>query len=274
MALRCYRYNQTRIEQQRGRPPVIDATSRRLLEHWVYVLVLTGGEFVPHYTTARQAALRASGEYEADFFPFLERFLAAVSAPETREGNYFPGGWYRMLKAQGRDPAQVEIDLKTLGVFFGEDVHVSPEGRWRVGPRPVTGRVLEFFMQHLRFDAELGRYFVRYTNVNYPETRYLHHESPPYRVRAVDFTTPVPTLTLNDGATEPLRPESLRMNAGEALFCAVKEAGLPAVFDDAPRFQVMDRVEEQAAVLTLLLPSGAVVLALHTAWTGPDRLPE
>src|SRR5262249_18273298 len=138
------------------------------------------------------------------------------------------------------------------------DVYVSPEGRWRVGHRPVTGRVLEFFIQHLRFDAELGRYYVRYTNVNYPETRYLKHESPPYRVRAVDFGTPVPTLLLNDGTTELLRPESLRLNRAEALFCAVKDAGLPAVFDDAPRFQVMDRLEDGNAALSLRLASGTV----------------
>src|SRR5262245_49813896 len=122
MALRCYPYSQTRTARQPGWAPVIDPASRRLLERWVYVLVLTRGEFVPLYTAERQAALRATGEYDADFFPFLERFLAAVEAPGTREGNYFPGGWYRMLKAQGRDPAQVEIDLKTLGVFFAEDV--------------------------------------------------------------------------------------------------------------------------------------------------------
>ncbi|HEX7927137.1 MAG TPA: hypothetical protein VF678_06065 [bacterium] len=253
---------------------MIDAASRHLLERWVYVLVLTGGEFVPPYTAARQAALRASGEYEADFFPFLERFLTTVATPEAREGNYFPGGWYRMLKAQGRDPAQVEIDLKTLGVFFGEDVHVSPEGRWRVGHRPVTGRVLEFFMQHLRFDVELGRYYVRYTNVNYPETRYLHHESPPFRVRAVDFRADVPTLTLNDGTSEPLRPETIRMNRQETLFCGVKDGQLPAVFEDAPRFQVMDRLELDRVALVLRLPNAVHALAVDAPWPGLDALPK
>jgi hypothetical protein len=245
-----------------------------LLERSVYVLVLTGGEFVAPYTAERMAALRARGEYGADFFPFLERFLAAAAAPDCPPGNYFPGGWYRMLKAQGRALADVPVDVTTLGPYFGEEVHVDPQGRWRVGPKPVTGRVLEFFLQHLRFDPALQRYFVRYTNVNYPETRYLRHESPPYRVRAVDFSAGGPALHLNDGSTEPLRPETLRMNGGEALFCAVKEACLPAVFDDAPRFQVLDRLEDGGAGLALRLPGGDLPLALHTPWPGADALPE
>jgi hypothetical protein len=254
------------------RRPVIDPASRLLLDRWIYVLVLTGGEFVPPYTTDRQAELRAGGEYAADFFPFLERFLAATSATECPPGNYFPGGWYRMLKAEGRDVSQVPIDLKTLGVFYGEDVHVSPEGRWRVGRKPVTGRVLEFFLQHLHYDAELERYFVRYTNVNYPETRYLHHQSPPFRVRAVTCADGVATLHLNDGNHEPLDPASLRMDAQEALYCAVKPARLPAAFDDGARFQVIDRLEERGGRLTLRLGDAAVPLALDAPWAGADRL--
>ena len=252
---------------------MIDAASRALLDRWIYVLVLTGGEFVPPYTADRQADLRARGEYEADFFPFLDRFLAATAAPECPPGNYFPGGWYRMLKAQGRDIAQVPMDLKSLGVFYGEDVYVSPEGRWRVGRRPVTGRVLEFFLQHLRWDAELQRYFVRYTNVNYPETRYLQHESPPFRVRALTEDDGVLTLHLNDGSAELLDAATLRLDAREALYCAVKPTHFPAAFDDGARFQLMDRLEEHAGAFTLRQGNASLPLTMDAPWAGADRLP-
>lgn len=251
---------------------MVDPVSRRLLERWIYVLVLTGGEFIVPYTAARQAALRGDKEYGPDFYLFLERFLAALAAPDCRPGNYFPGGWYRALKAQGRDPAAVEITPHALGPYYGEEVHVDPHGRWKVGARPVTGRVLEFLLRHLRFDMELGRYFVRYRNVSYPETRYLRHESPPYRVRAVRFEEE-PLVCLNDGTLEPLRPETLRMNRREALFCAVKPERLPAMFDDAARFQLMDRLEEGDGGYVLRLAKNTAPVLLEAPWEGMDVLP-
>lgn len=252
---------------------MIDPVSRLLLERWIYTLVLLGGEFMVPYTAPRQAALRGSGEYDPDFHLFLERFIAALTAPDCRPGNYFPGGWYRALKAQGRDVTRVEIAPDALGPFYGEEVHVDANGRWRVGARPVTGRVLEFFLRHLRFDADLGRYWVRYRNVNYPETRYLRHESPPYRVRRVSFDGGTPLLYLNDGTSEPLRADTLRLNRREALFCAVKPQRLPAVFEDAARFHLLDRIEDHSGGVVLPTAAGAVPLRLEAPWEGADALP-
>jgi hypothetical protein len=272
MLARCYGYNETLSGRQPG-AAVIDPACRALLDRWVYVLVLTGGEFVAPYTVARRERLRAGGEYEPDFFPFLERFLSALAAPDWPAGNYFPGGWYRTLKTQGRALSQVPMDVATLGPYFGEDVHVDPLGRWRVGPKPVTDRVLRFFLQHLHFDLELARYFICYANVNYPETRYLRHESPPYRVRAIAFDRAAPAVRLNDGTTEPLRVKTLRMNGQEALFCAIKPDGLPAILEDPARFQVLDRVEAHGGGMALRVGGGLIPVTLDAPWAGADRLP-
>ncbi len=252
----------------------MDVPGPTLLERWIYVLVLTGGEFIPPYTPERWQRLRAAPEYEADFLPFLERFLAALAGPGWPAGNYFPGGWYRQLKAQGRDLSAVPIEPGSLGIFFGEEVRVSREGRWCVGQRPVTGRVLQFFLRHLRFDVELQRYFIRYSNVSYPETRYVRHESPPFRVRAIAFEPGGATVLLNDGTREPLRPETLCMDAREAVYCAVKHAALPALLEDSARFQVLDRLAEQSAGLALRLDDALVTVRLDAPWAGADRLPE
>jgi hypothetical protein len=264
------------MERQPGAPvpeQPLDPAGRALLERWIYVLVLTGGEFIVPYSRPRMAALEGRGEYEPDFFPFLRRFQDALAGPGWPSGNYFPGGWYRTLKAQGHDVPAVPITPGALGPFFGEEVHVDPRGRWRVGPQPVTGRVLEFFLRHLHFDADLERYFIRYNNVSYPETRYLRHQSPPFRVRAVTFADGAATLLLNDGTREPLRAESLRMDGREALFCAVKSATLPALLEDSARFQVLDRLEERAGGFVLRLNGRQIPLTLAAPWPGADRLP-
>lgn len=249
------------------------AAARALLERWIYVLVLAGGEFIAPCTAERLRQVRAAPEYEADFIPFLERFVRALAGPGWPPGNYFPGGWYRQLKAQGVDLAAVPIEPGTLGPFFGDEVHVSPEGHWRVGHRPVTGRVLRFFLRHLHYDAEMQRYLIRYRNISYPETRYLRHESPPYRARAVAFDGATPSVRLNDGTVEPLRIDSLRMDAREAVFCAVKPDALPALLEDPARFQVLDRLEEHAGGLALRVGGALVPVRLDAPWAGADRLP-
>jgi hypothetical protein len=251
----------------------LTAQGRALLDRWIYVLVLANGEFSVPYTEARRHAVLAGEQYGADFEPFLERFLATLEAPEWPPGNYFPGGWYRALKAKAGELPAAPPSPANLGPFFGAEVRVDSAGRWAVGPKAVSGRVLEFFLRHLEFDGELGRYRIRYWLGTYPETRYVRHESPPFRVRAVRLEGGPPRVLLNDGTEEPLRPETLRLNAAEALFCAVKPQGLPAVFDSGARFDLLHRVDERQAGWWLHLPGGDHELGLHRPWSGSDQLP-
>ena len=250
----------------------LTAQGRALLDRWIYVLVLAGGEFVLPYTRAAWDAIRRE-EYGKDFPPYLERFLAALEGPGWPPGNYFPGGWYRALKAKGAALPESPPTPDGLGQFHGAEVRVDAAGRWTVGPKRVTGRVLEFFLNNLEFDATLGRYRIRYPLGKYPETRYLRHESPPLRVRAARLDDGAPRVLLNDGHEEPLRPETLRLNASEALFCAVRRQGLPAVFDDSARFQVLNRVAEKEGRWWLALPGGEFEIWPQGAWSGSDQLP-
>ncbi len=216
-----------------------------LLPRRIYTLVKCGRQFRVPYLPAAWQALVASGEYGEDFFAFLGRFLAALREAEWPAGSYFPGGWYRVLLARGQDPARVPITPHALGPFYGDEVRVDEAGVWTVGRKIITGAVLQFFLRNLHFDPELQRYVIRYDLESYVETRYIHHESLPLRILALEGDPAGPWVHANDGTREPLRWDTLRMDAAEQVYCAVRPERLPAQFADGPRFRLLDRLTER-----------------------------
>lgn len=238
----------------------MDDLAQALLKRWIFVLVRVGEEFVVPFTAAGRERIAREGGYGDEFMPVLARIMTALGEPRWAPGSYYPGGWFRSLQAKGEDPLQVPLTPETLGPFHLEEVRVDEAGRWFVGPKQVEGRVLEHFLKHLEFDGELERYRINYKLETYYETRYIHPLSPPYRVVAV--SPDLATLTLNDGRTEPLRVETLRMTPDERLYVAVKPEGLAALFEDNARWQVLQHVDESGGGWTLSREGARVPLQL------------
>jgi hypothetical protein len=215
-----------------------------LLRRWVFPMVKTGQRFVIPYGDLARRALVESGEYDPSFPPFLERVLAALADPAFVPGSYYPGGWYRALLARGEDPGRAEPDPEALRPFYREELRVDRQGRWWCGARPIKGRVLRFFLRHLRHDAELGLYCVRYPLGAGEEAQYLRTESPPLRVKRLEPSHDPPCLLLNDGTAEPLRGKTLWLDDEDRLYCAVKPQNLTAVIDDPARWEILSTLEE------------------------------
>jgi hypothetical protein len=246
---------------------------RALLERWIYVLVRLDDAFVAPYTPQRWAAVTGAAAYGADFAPFLERFCEALAQGPWAPGSYYPGGWYRALAARGEAPARAALAPEALAPFHLEEVAVDRAGRWFVGRKAITGRVLQHFLRHLDYDGELGRYRVRYRLERHFEMRYLHHRSPPIRVRRVIPSAEGLELWLNTGRREPLRPETLRLDAAEQLYCAVGAAGLPAWFEEPARWELLKDAEERQGAWVLSVGGRELPASLHAPWTFADGLP-
>ncbi len=243
-----------------------------LLPRRIYVLVKCGRDFRVPYLRSAWQALAACGEYEPDFFAFLTRFLEALRTGEWPAGSYFPGGWYRSLRARGQDPAQLAITPQALGPFYGDEVRIDASGVWTVGRKIITGAVLHFFLRNLHYDAELERYVIRYPLETHVETRYIHHESLPFRVLALEDRPAGAWIHANDGTQEPLRWETLRLDAGERLYCAFRPQRLPALFADGPRFRLLDRLEEREGLWIAHWGGEEHALSLAAPWPGAGAL--
>lgn len=224
---------------------MIDDIARRLLDRWIYILVKVETEFLLPYTPGSYERMRISGGYGDCFETFLGRFMTVLDSEQWPPGTYYPAGWSRAQTASGSDPDKMEITRPSFAPFHQEEFRIEADGAWMAGEKKVEGKVRDFFLRNLEFDGEVERYRVRYWLESYYETRYLHHLSPPIRVRRIAVAPDGVRLVLNDGTGEPLRPESLRMDGREHLYCAVKPAGLPARFEDNARWQLLQLVEEQ-----------------------------
>ncbi len=252
---------------------MLTESGRALLQRWIYLLVNVGEDFIVPYTEARWAAVVRAADYGAPFELFLARFLEALSGPGWPAGSYYPGGWYRALAARGEPLERVAIEPEALGPFYLEDVVIDRAGRWRVGRKAITGRVLTHFLRNLHYDAELGRYQIRYRLERHFETRYLHHRSPPIRVRRVTLEDGAPQLWLNTGQREPLRPETLRLDAAEQLYCAVAPERLPAWFEEPARWELLKNAEERDGAWVLSVGGRELSASLHAPWPYADGLP-
>jgi hypothetical protein len=235
-------------------------------------MVKLGRAYRVPYSQPVWSLLEDSGEYPPDFFLFLGRFLSALHQPVWPAGSYFPAGWYRKLAAEGRDPATVAIVPDALGPFFGDEIRLDAKGTWAVGQKIVTGPVLRFFLRNLHYDPALQRYLIRYDLDTHEETRYVHHESLPLRIVALETVDGRVVAHVNDGSTEPLRWDTVRMNAAEQVFVAVRKESLPAQFADGPRFAVLDRLEERGAGWIVREDGAEHPLALEAAWDGSGSL--
>lgn len=243
-----------------------------LLPRRIYTLIRCGRGYRVPYTRAAWQALRESREYPPGFFVFLTRFLEALQGKQWPAGTYFPGGWYRQLQALQADPARAAISPQALGPFYGDEVRVDARGVWTVGSKIVTGNVLQFFLSNLHYDEELNRYLIRYDMGTHQETRYVHHESLPLRIVALARDEGPVYVRANDGTTEPLGWETLRMDSAERLYCAVRPERLPAQFADGPRFRLLDRLEFSGGRWIAPRLPGAARLDLLAPWPGAGSL--
>ena len=236
---------------------MITTLAQPLLDRWIFVMVRVGTEFITPYTEANFDRIGKEGGYGPAFSPFLEKVLATLSQPDWPAGSYYPGGWFRALTEAGADSATAEITPENFSRFYLEEVVVETTGKWRVGKKTITGGVLDHFLRNLRFDTQLERYQIHYWLETHYETRYVHHLSPPFRVVQTRLEPGGISLLLNDGSEEPLKAETLRLDSSERLYCAIRDEGLPAQFEDNARWQLLDRSEERENGLFLLDSDGS-----------------
>lgn len=104
---------------------------------------------------------------------------------------------------------------------------------------------------------------------------YCEIEGPPVFVERAEVQADRVRLTLSDGRTEWLRPETLRQGPEGELYCQVREGRLPAAFERAamPAFESL--LAEDGEGLFLRLGGRAFrprVVATPLEW-GPDAEP-
>lgn len=115
------------------------------------------------------------------------------------------------------------------GAWFHEDEEVTHEG------------ILASLRQALEVDA--GGHFLRIGPVRVP----VEVEDAPFSVVRLETDGEGFALTLNDMSREALDPSTLRLGAGEAPYCRIKDGRFEARFSRAAAWQLLQHMEPGAA---------------------------
>jgi uncharacterized protein len=133
-------------------------------------------------------------------------------------------------------PAAGFYSIHTAKLSFRSD------GRWYADADPVTHeRLARLFSRYLRHKPD-GGYEI------WIDERYhadVEVEDTPYVVTGVDTSaTGTFLVDLNDGTTERLDPDSLRVGAFDVLYCRVKNGAERARFLRPAYYQLADFIDE------------------------------
>ena len=131
-------------------------------------------------------------------------------------------------------------------IRFGKDGRWYSDDEWIENPR-----IASLFSRHL-LRAEDGCWWI----VMGDEKAQVVIEDTPWVVTRVDGTPDTGfTLGLNDGSSEPLRPESLRLGPDHVLYGKAKDGQHPVRFLRAPQMELLAHAGEDAGVFFLPGPN-------------------
>jgi hypothetical protein len=118
-------------------------------------------------------------------------------------------------------------------------------GFWHDGQRVTHPKLAEAFARWIDVDDESGRYVVR-NSVNWV---YITVDDAPLVVRAVAEDEGRLVLALSDGTREPLRADTLRVDADDVPYCDVRAGRLSARFAPQAAFALFERLGPAVAGL-------------------------
>ena len=204
--------------------------------------------FLSHRARFRNPLSPVDREALADSEAAGDPAVVAVVGEELPErldrlerGTYFPVPLARAV-AGGRafDDA--------LMSFHYPPVVVDADRRWSWKGGPVADRIRRFFVQHIGFEPALGVWFIEYrVNDGWWDKCYLDCATTPLvavQLREEGGAGEEGVVAdLNNGRTDTLDPDSLRLDGQERLFVTSGQHGLVEIAD-APRFALLRTVSE------------------------------
>ncbi|MDE2849466.1 MAG: hypothetical protein OXP74_02480 [Acidobacteriota bacterium] len=204
--------------------------------------------FLSHQARFRNPLSPADREALSDSDAAADPAVVAIVAEELPErldrlerGTYFPVPLARAVAGgRGFDDA--------LMSFHYPPVVVDADRRWSWKGQPVAERIRRFFVQHIGFEPALGVWFVEYrVNDGWWDKCYLDCATPPLvaiQLREEDEAAGGGVVAdLNNGRTDTLDPDSLRLDERERLFASSADHGLVEIAD-APRFALLRTASE------------------------------
>lgn len=109
--------------------------------------------------------------------------------------------------------------------YLEGSLRLSAEGLWHHNGTPFTNqRVSDLLSRAIEWDEQLQQFFIRLG----PQRASFTLDDTPLFVTCLDERCSPWMLTLSNGATQPLVPQSLRVGAAAQLYCLVSIRSYPS----------------------------------------------
>jgi len=204
--------------------------------------------FLSHQARFRNPLSPVDREALADSAAAEDPAVVAIVAEELPErldrlerGTYFP---VPLARAGGGGRAFEDA----LMSFQHPPGVVDADRCWSWKGQPVAERIRRFFVQHIGFEPDLGVWFVEYrVNDGWWDKCYLDCSTTPLvavQLREEGGAAGGGVVAhLNNGQSDRLDPDSLRLDSQERLFASSAGHGLVEIAD-TPRFALLRTVSE------------------------------
>jgi hypothetical protein len=124
------------------------------------------------------------------------------------------------------------------------EIRIDRDGVWYYRNMEMTRiEIVQYFYQHLRRDGQ-GNYRIE---LNHEHCR-IHVEDAPYVIRSVSLDSagaderPRMFISLSDGSSEELDPETIRIGEKDILYCRVKNNAHEARFSRPAYYQLAENM--------------------------------
>ena len=124
------------------------------------------------------------------------------------------------------------------------EIRIDRDGVWYYRNAEMTRmEIVQYFYEHLRRDAQ-GNYRIELND----EHCRVHVEDAPYVIRSVSLDSagaderPRMVISLSDGSSEELDPETIRIGEKDVLYCRVKNYAHEARFSRPAYYQLAENM--------------------------------
>lgn len=207
-----------------------------------YVFLLDEQRFWNPLIPAQYKHIRHTGLLDRDkVLEVIEMHLVKHEL-DPGKGMYFPVPIARKIEQN------VIFNSILVKQFHYHFIEIDDRQQWYFHSRPVTGKVLKYFQSHMSFEPETNRYYVEYWSESRWDKCYLSCTHTPMEGLALERIEDTFMVTLNNGKSDSIRPDSFRLDAKERCFCSTMTHG-EVMLADSPRYWLLSHFDSDCTQL-------------------------
>ena len=155
---------------------------------------------------------------------------------EPSTGMYFPVPMTRSLE-RGES-----FSREMVARFHYEFIRVDDRQQWHLRDKPISGKVLEFFISNLGYEKVTGRHFIEYWSEKRWDKCYLECSLTPMLALSLSYRQGRFRMTLNNGEFDEAVERMLRIDEKERCFLRSLHHG-EVLLSDTPRFWLLSHLD-------------------------------